>query len=60
MRTLHPLSAQEPLRTKVGVPRDDIDKILLEEAKQDKRRAIGQLKEKIKELDPLHNIGVQE
>ena len=55
LTTSHPVSAQEPLRTKVDVPRDDIDKILLEEAKQDKRRAIGQLKEKIKELDRKHD-----
>jgi hypothetical protein len=60
--TSHPQSlyAQAPLRTKVDVPRDDIDKILLEEAKQDKPRAIGQLKEKIKELDRKHDDLVYE
>jgi hypothetical protein len=53
-RTSLPLSAQEPARTKIDVPRDEVDKILLE-AKEDKEGATGRLKEKIKELDKQHD-----
>lgn len=55
-----PSPAQEAPRAKIDLPRDDIDKILLEEAKRDKGRAIGQLKEKIRELDREHDHLVYE
>jgi TolA-binding protein len=53
--TSPPLSAQETSRTKIDVPRDDLDKILLEEAKRDRGRAIDHLKEKIRELEKEHD-----
>jgi hypothetical protein len=56
----HRLPAQEAPRTKIDLPRDDVDKIVLEEAKRDKGRAIVHLKEKIQELDRQHDQLVYE
>lgn len=60
LTTSHRLPAQEAPRAKVDLPRDDVDKILLEEARRDKGRAIGHLKEKIRELDREHEDLVYE
>jgi len=60
LMTSHSLPAQESPRAKIDLPRDDIDKILLEEAKRDKHRAIGHLKEKIQELGRKHDDLVYE
>lgn len=58
--TSHPLPAQEGPRSKIDLPRDEIDKILLEEAKRDRGRAIGHLKETIRQLDRQHDHLVYE
>jgi hypothetical protein len=58
--TSRPLPAQETPRAKIDLPRDEIDKIVLEEAKRDKGSALAHLKEKIRELDREHDHLVYE